>query len=383
MSLTNLVRSIGLLALSWTLAAMGIGAAGLRIPGPTSDAVSTAEPSPVDARPVNWPRCDRYSLVDRSSGRELPIRLPAPDRWTMVRVSPWRGADGELRAVGHWVAADREAAELWGWGLFRLSDGVVVARVVTEVLPLGRPCWVAGRAPTILYPAADGRIHRCTLGVEGEAAQPADADAPHGQRPAGSGPLAWGIEPPGIGEVLLDEPAWSDDPRLRRWVFATLRPQVHRGRKAAYGPPEIWWLELGDDGRLIVAAGRVAGTAGASAGEAAEVAERSPALAVAPDGEPRLVYLARHGDTGAWGLRSGVLRLDPRTRRPTSVIGDADVPAVGHTLTDSPLLVSTDGATAFATRAAGGLAALRLVRDGGAGVRVSPLPGADLSPVGR
>ncbi|MHB1559529.1 MAG: hypothetical protein ACYC61_18945 [Isosphaeraceae bacterium] len=383
MSLTTLVRSIGLLAILWTLAALGIGASGLRVPAPHSELASTVEPSPVDARPANWPRCDRYSLVDRSSGRELPIRLPASDRWTMVRVSPWRGRDGELRAVGRWVAADRDAVELWGWGLFRLSDGVVAARVATDVLPSGRPCWVAGRAPTILYPAADGRIHRCCLDVVSEAAHPSDPDAPHGQRLASSGPLAWGIEPPGVGEVLLDEPSWSDDPRLRRWVFATLRPQVYRGRKVAYGPPQIWWLELSDDGRGIVAAGRVAGTAGSGEGDAAKIWERSPALAVTPDGEPRLVYLARCGDAGAWGLRSGVLRLDPRTRRPTSVIGDANIPAAGPALTDSPLMVSTDGSTAFATRAGGGLAALRLLRDGAAGILVSPPAGANLSSIGR
>lgn len=383
MNLTTLVRSIGLLAISWTLAAMGIGASGLRVPGPISGAAATVKPSTIDARPLNWPRCDRYSLVDRSSGRELPIRLPVADRWTLVRVSPWRGPDGELRAVGRWVAADREAAELWGWGVFRLSDGVVVSRLATEILPSGRPCWVAGRAPTILYPAADGRIHRCTLGVGSEAAHSADADAPHGPSPANSGPLAWAVEPPGIGEVLLDEPVWSDDPRLRRWVFATLRPQLYRGRKAVYGPPQIWWLELDDDGRTIVAAGRVAGTAGSSAGDAAEIGERSPALAVAPDGDPRLVYLTRQGEAGAWSLRSGLLRLDPGTRRPTSVIDDADVLAAGRTLNDSPLLVSTDGATAFAARVDGGLTAFRLVRDGRAGAPAPPPAGVDLSSIGR
>ncbi len=384
MSLTTLVRSIGLLAILWTLAALGIGASGLRVPGPTSGAASTAEPSPVEARPVNWPVASRYELVDRSSGRGMPIRLPASDRWTMLRVCPWRGSDGEVRAAGHWVAADREAADdLWGWGIFRLSDGVVVARVATDVLPSGRPCWVAGPTPTILYPAADGRIHRCCVDLASESAHPPEPDAPPGQRRASSGPIAWAVEPPGIGEVLLDEPAWSDDPRLRRWIFATLRPQVYRGRKAAYGPPQIWWLELGEDGRVIVAAGRVAGTLGSAGRDAAEIAERSPALAISPDGEPRLVYLARRGDTGTWGLRSGILRIDPRTRRPTSVIGDADVPVAGRTLTDSPLLVSTDGANAFATSVGGGLVTARLARDGAPGVLVPPPASADLPSLGR
>lgn len=383
MSLTTLVRSIGLLAIIWTLAALAIGASGLRVPGPSSGWASPVEPSLVDARPTNWPWTDRYELLDRSSGRELPIRLPASDRWGLVRVSPWRGTEGEIHAVGRWAAADPEAIDRWGWGLFRLSDGEVVARVATEILPIGRPCWVAGREPTILYPAADGRIHRCCLGVRSAAVHPSDADLPPGQRPACSGPVSWAIEPPGIGDVLLDEPAWSDDPRLCRWIFVTLRTQRNCGGKSIYGPPRIWWLELGEDGRVIVAAGRVAGTISSGGGDAMEVEERSPALAVAPDGEPRLVYLARQNQEGPWGLRWGVLRFDPGMRHPTSVARDAAIPTAGAALLDTPLLVSTDGATAFATRVDGGLAAVRLSRAGGAGVLRFPPGHQDRASGGR
>ncbi len=75
---------------------------------------------------------------------------------------PLRGQGGELEAAGRWVNRGDDGA-FCGWGLFRLSDGAVLSRVAVEVLPSGRPCWVPGHPRTIVFPAGDGRLHRCQL----------------------------------------------------------------------------------------------------------------------------------------------------------------------------------------------------------------------------
>jgi hypothetical protein len=365
MSLTTLVRSIGVLAMFWTLAAIGIGASGLRIPAHASRIPAASEPPPVDAMPANWPRVDRYELVDRSSGRALPIRLPESGQWSLMRVSPWRGPDGELEAIGRWVASDTNAEEFCGWGLFRLSDGAVIGRTPTESLPSGRPCWVPGCERTFVYPAADGRLYRCRLDGARESSGSGEPRPHVADRPEGPEPVLWGILQPGAGHVLLDEPYWPDDPRLSRWIFATLRPQVRRDGKTVFGPGQLWWLELGEHGRVIVAAGRLAGTAGSRTAGPWGVEERHPTVVVAPDGAMRLAYLAGSARCGSWALRSGVIQLDPALKRPLSVTGDAAAPDAAGGLLDSPLLVSSDGSTVYVARNGGGRGAFRLIERSG------------------
>jgi hypothetical protein len=374
MSLMNLVRSIGALAIAWALVAIGIGASGARLPRPSAAAPPSAESPPVDAVPLSWPSVERYDLVDRTSGRRSPIRLPEGHQWSMLSVSPWRGPRGELEAVGRWVKGEGEA--FWGWGLFRLSDGAVLSRVATEILPSGRPCWVPGLARTILFPGADGRLHRCRLAGEGE-----DADVPGPSSPAAGGagtsePVVWGVPQPGEGDVFLEDPACSDAPRLRKWVFVALSQPMRRGRRSAYGRSQLWWLELSEGGRVIVAAGRLGGTVG-TAGEAArDIEERLPSVAVDTAGVIRLVYLARPYRRGAWRLRSAVVEFDGRTGRPVSVAGDGPAPGPDAELVPAPLVVSSDGATVFGLSRSGGLAALPIV-GGPAGVPANSTPGND------
>jgi hypothetical protein len=210
---------------------------------------------------------------------------------------------------------------------------------------------VPGLARTMLYPAGDGQLHRCRLPVEGEEAGiPGPASRAEGE--AGHpDPVVWGIHPPGRGEVFLEDPIWPDEPRLKKWVFVALSHQERRGQRFVYGPWQLWWLELSEGARVIVAAGRLAGTAG----EAAHTFdERAPNIAIGPGGEVRLVYLARPARQGGWRLRSAVLEFDGRTGRPLSVVDDRPAPGPDAELATSPLVVTTDGATVFGLSRSGG-----------------------------
>jgi hypothetical protein len=358
MSLMTLVRMIGVLALGWTLVAIGIGASGTRLADSDPVAVETPvrESPQVDAVPTNGLTGTGLELIDRSTGQRAPIRQPRELRWSLISVSPWRVPGGELEAVGRWI--NPGGADFCGWGLFRLSDGVLLGQVVTEVLPMGRPCWVPGDERTILFPAGDGRLYRCRLdpGEEEPAGRRRTTDA--SGRAGSPDPLVWATQPPGPGEVFLQDAVWPDAPALRKWVLVALRHQERLHGRFVYGPSRLWWLELSEDAGAIVAAGRLTATADGNT-PSPGIDERFPNVAIDPAGGTRLVYLERSHRDRLWRLRSAPLELDARTARPAVVIG-ADAPAAGLDagLQATPLVVSTDGATVYGLSRSGRLAAL-------------------------
>ncbi len=300
MSLMNLVRSIGALAVAWTLVAIGIGASGARLPGPETAKILVRESPPVDAISTSWPTDNGLELIDRKSGRRSPIRPPLGYRWSLIAVSPWHAPGGELEAVGRWI--DPTEQDFCGWGLFRLSDGALVGRMATDVLPTGRPCWVPGDERIILFPAGDGRLYRCRLDHrDDEPVVRRETNSASG-RAEPSEPIVWATPPPGPGDVFLDAPVWPDAPRLRKWVFVTLRKQERRRGRLAFGPARIWWLEMSEDAGTIVAAGPLTATPEGDA-PTVEVEHRFPNVAVGPAGDIRLVYLERRGRDTAWQLR--------------------------------------------------------------------------------
>jgi hypothetical protein len=363
MTLMTLVRSIGAVAIVWALVAIGIGASGTRLPAPEASALLPAEPPTVDVIPKDWPIGDRYDLMDLTNGEKTPIRLPAGKKWSNVGVSPWRGPGGELEAAGRWIAPEGEV--FCGWGLFRLSDGAVLCRIATEILPMGRPCWVPGHARTIVFPAGDGQLYWCRLarGDEEPVIRRPSVYATGRSEP--SEPVVWEVRPPGSGEVFLDNPVWSHEPRLKKWIFVGLRQKEPRGDRLCFGPPRLWWLETSDDARSIVAAGRLTGTVGDDTASGV-VEEHYPNVAVRADGGIRVVYVERSTGEKAWRLRSVGLGFDPTTGRPMAVAGgDGPTDEPREALQAAPLLVSTDGATVYGLSRTGGLASLTVGRSGG------------------
>jgi hypothetical protein len=358
MSLMTLVRLIGAVVIGWTLVAIGIGASGARLNGREVTPLLPHQSPAVEAMPTSWPSDELYELVDRTTGRRSPIRLPDGDRWSIISVSPWRGSGGEVEAVGRWVNPNQDA--FCGWGVFRLSDGAVLHRAATKILPSGRPCWVPGPARTILFSATDGRLHHCRLDLEDDepprepvvgAPGSYDATSPIDR----SDPVVWEIAPPGSGEPLVLDPLWPDDPRLKKWVFVALSPLERRLQSFVYGPSQLWWLEMSEDARTVVAAGPLTETSGPESAST-RIDERFPNVAVGVAGDIRLVYLERPGRHKEWRLRLASLELDARTGRPRAVNG-AENPAASFREGFRPaaLLVSADGSTVYGVSGSGGL----------------------------
>jgi hypothetical protein len=240
--------------------------------------------------------------------------------------------------------------------LFRLTDGAVLGRIATEILPMGRPCWVPDHPRTIVFPAGDGRLYWCRL-AGGEEEPVIRRQSPYATgRSEPSEPVAWEVRLPGAGGVFLDNPVWPQEPRLKRWIFVGLRQQELEGGRLHFGLPKVWWLEMSDDGKSIVGTGRLTGTVGGAAASD-DIEERYPNVAVGMDGDIHLVYLERSAREKRWRLRAARLGFDPRTGRPTAEAGGTRAfPEPAEDLQSAPPLVSTDGATVYALSRSGRLA---------------------------
>jgi hypothetical protein len=343
MSLMTLVRSLVLLAIGWTLTALGIGALSGAVPSGGSPTYYVPEPALHDVLSARWAGAQEHHLVDLATGRSTAIHLPPGEDWSFLSVSPWRDSVGGLEAVGRWVSRGQEI--VWGWGLVRLSDGTVLDRIVLEKLPTSRPCWIPGRIRSLLFSNGDGRLSQCQLSPRGDAGDSWEAASDSPGRVVEPLPVDWRVRPPGLGEVYLADPVWSADSRLRKWIIVALSLKRRQAGMVVYQPSQLWWLEMSDQADAILAAGPLSRAVGDESEPAA--AERLPSLAVDPGGTIRLVWLAQRPGAGSWRLRSAVLRLDPETGRP-----QLD-PELGATLgPDAPLatappVISADGSRVF------------------------------------
>ncbi len=350
MSLMTLVRLFAVLVLGWTLVALGIGAmGGGSLPHPSAVSPS-AEPPHQGCLPSIGLGSNRHNLVNLATGRSKPLHLPEEDQWTNVAISPWTDVRDDVEVLGRWVS--RGEGAFCGMGSFRLSDGAVTSRVPMEILPTGRPCWVPGQPRTILFPAGDGHLYRCRLPA-GEVVAGVSLPAEDGAGPISLVPVTWKVPVPGIGGVLLTDPIWSSDARLRKWVIVSLSRQDRRGPRAVFEPAEIWWLELGEQAESILAAGRLT-VPEAVEPYASHLEEQHPNVAVGPGGALRLVYLERRKCEKSARLCTAELHFDAGTGRPSleaEYKGSSRIRGEG--LAMAPLLVSCDGTKVFGLDASG------------------------------
>ena len=234
MNLMNLVRLCGVVAIGWTVLALGFGV--FRTKGSPAEETSFFLPEPALHEAVAVSQAgkgaEEYRLVDRSTGQAQPLPLPEDASWGLVTVSPWRDQEGNLQAVGRWSRFNSVSEQPFcGLGLFRLSDSAVVRSIELDVLPTGRPCWVPGRPGDLLFPAGDGQLHVCHLtGNSSERDQASAAAAAH-RKPIGFSvpyPVTWRCDKPGEGNVYLCDPVWPVEKPLQRFVFVSLRRKATR-----------------------------------------------------------------------------------------------------------------------------------------------------------
>ena len=249
----NLIRLTAVLAIGWTLLALGAGALGVGTPLPAGSTFYIATHSVHDALPVAAPSPfgpEQYRLVDRTTGKFEPLPVPESERWGLLAVSPWRDSEGNLEAVGRWVTRPdaKGNGEFCGVGIFRLSDATVKERISMDKLPTGRPCWVPGRPGDFLFPVGDGLLYRWRASGGIGSAAGATPDE-RGSRTADGTPelcaVKWECTPPGAGLPILDDPVWSSEPALKRFVLVALSLQKSVGDEK--GPRALQAMVAGDE----------------------------------------------------------------------------------------------------------------------------------------
>ncbi|MGO9920554.1 MAG: hypothetical protein ACLQIB_38415 [Isosphaeraceae bacterium] len=366
-----LIRLLGCLAVAWTITAIGYN---------SFKGTSVADPAPIFFVPrpslldtmalgkANRAEIGKTSLIDRRTGIPQPVELPREQNWDLVSVSPWCGQDGKPEAVARWASRATDAGDqpFCGLGLLKLPEATVTARIATDVLPTGRACFVPGRSGEILFPAGDGQLYRCTIGGRDpgeEGADEARAIAGDSHGSAALRPLAWDCPVPASGNVLLADPAWSAEPRLRHLVLVGLSAQKTRGRKHCFEPPKLWWLELDEPGETILRAGPLVPAPRAES-EIDMKIERFPTVVVGRDGKLGLVYLMQRDRTSRVELRWARLEVDAGTGVPSLSPSEKLDDPVGQDVHIAPPIVSADGRSAFAVDGSGKLVRFPIPGDG-------------------
>jgi hypothetical protein len=368
MNLTNLVRLCGAVAIAWTLVAMGAGMCGIK-PRPSADAnFFLVEPSlraAIAVSPREQPGPEEYRLVDRSTGRTERLPLPEDERWGCVSLSPWRDEQGDQEAVGRWNRpAPEEGQAFCGLGLFRLSNPEKVHRVELDVVPTGRPCWVPDRPGEFLFPAGDGRLHRCRLtgGDDLDEKTPKNVGKEESSiRANATRPVVWRCAEPGAGRPCMTDPVWPSEKELRRFVFVALSLRSGDDTKRRLESSRIWWLEMSEGGHKILSAGPLTAPAENPA-TSRSVVERMPNVTVGPSGHPTLAFLTRAQGDPSWQLCVAELSLDKLTGKPVIAPGRESFRGVVDDLVPSPPTFSADGQAVFAFAKGGHLKKYSLTR---------------------
>jgi hypothetical protein len=359
MNLMSLIRLAVIVLIGWTGLALGARVFGVGAQPTNSPSYYLPRPSLHDAvvsARGSAPGFEEFHLVDQTTGRIDPFPMPDGDRWGLFSVSPWRDREGHLQAVGRWVVkADGEEGNAFcGLGLLRLPDATVKSRITLNVLPTGRPCWIPGRPGEVIFPAGDGRLHRCR--IDGE---PAGDDSSSFRTPDRGDkgepnpcPVLWQCAPPGTPDYLLADPMWPSDPRLRRFVFVTMSRQLPLGKERIYEPYKLWWLEISERADAILAAGPLT-RAGADGSQIDGTIERYPNVAVDRRGQAHLIYLTRQPPARLWQLRSVALEIDRESGHPRISPASPQNSVLNESIALAPVMVSADGRKVYASAADG------------------------------
>ncbi len=266
-------------------------------------------------------------ILDRQSGELLPVDYDPQDTLEYASCSPWRDERGQYHVACRWMTRTGEGNTLlpreFGLARFTLPEGRMIDRIALDVMPSGEPCWVRGSAseagsseglePKVLFVAGDGVIYRYTFP---EAVSKAAVDSSANIRTKGDDgqdglleTISWRAKTPGLGPVYIKDLVWPARSLLKGRLLAALSYQVqHEGRPKFLGP-QLWWLELSDDGLAIVNAGRfTVPTPNENDFEHDyNQEERLPNVAVVPDGDGEgtlaLTFLTRTRNQAHWELR--------------------------------------------------------------------------------
>ncbi len=213
---------------------------------------------PLTARPFSEPD---LRFVDVDSGMESLLGVPEGDALDLAAASPWHDDRGNGQVVGRWSSRSGKEDDLvlheFGLARFTFPEGKPLNRIPTEITPTGRLCWLPGTAARILFAAGDGALYRFSFekSSEGDASPDGCDTRPH--------PLVWKVPPPGDGEghYQIIDPYIPDDRGLGGRMLVSMSFQVRDRDDFRCTSPQIWWVQLDDEGKSIEAAGPLTGAA--------------------------------------------------------------------------------------------------------------------------
>lgn len=279
-------------------------------------------------------------LFDPETGEYSRMALPPGDSLDYAISTPWQDEEGGRQVVGRWVSrsAPEGLSQGFGLGRYAFPSGEVLNRVTLDVMPMGVPCFLPGRAVRVIFAAGDGLLYR--LAFEDEEGLPCLSD----EEDLHASPLVWRKDLAGDPPMALSDPVWPDTPRLGGRLIVSLTRLVDAGGGQKTRQVELWWLRLDSQARQIIGAGPLHGPDPASTGRS-WVEESLPSVGETPEGDLVLAYLLkRERDTG-WELRLAPLNIEPRTGNPVMDLAQS-VKVGGPRLHTLPIF-SGDGCWVF------------------------------------
>jgi hypothetical protein len=301
---------------------------------------------------------ERCYLIDRESNLCQVVHLPEENAWGPVSVSPWSDSEGHTDAVGpcYSLPLSEGGTQFWGLARFQFPEGRIIEKVHLDVLPTSRPCWSPERPGRILFAAGDGKLYWMDFQDEGDdglGGTPSSRDA----RFAIPQAVQWNCSPLMTRSLIIADPTWPGDARLRHLLFATGTPQVSREERTSTHVPQIWWFMLSHDGTTIEAAGQMEQPADVAT---ESTVQRFPTIGVDRRGKTHLFYLARTRGNRALRLEAVPIEIDGANRQPRVVAGSRPV-VLESDAALTPPLVAADGLSVIGvTRGSGQLKRYRI-----------------------
>ncbi|MDX2036086.1 MAG: hypothetical protein SFX72_05500 [Isosphaeraceae bacterium] len=235
--------------------------------------------------------------LDPATGSVRVVKLPQGEQLDFASCAPWVDEEGEAPVVGRWMRKTTLGSNgvplASGILMMKYPSGTIVERIETDVIPVGRPCWLPDDSDRVVFAGGEGTLHLL------------DLSAPEGyRRPS---PITWRIPTPGAGPVFITDPCVAGVPGPEGIDFiACLRSIEKRDGRSIYTPSRLWWLRLDRAATSVIEAAPLVETARGTL----EIETRCPTVKVLADGTRRLAYCRRTNGRD-WELRTADLERNP------------------------------------------------------------------------
>ncbi len=224
-------------------------------------------------------------LLDTETGDVTLLDVTQDEGFDAVSCSPWQDERGQYHLVGRRRApkiSDLEGFAGGSLGTTRCTfpGGEILDRLSFELILASPPCWFPDRSDRILFAGCDGRLYDLTFpGTEG----PRDSPTIRPRR------IRWRTHAPGNGVLHIQDPCWPSEQILGGHLLVAIR--FRKVPAQSFDGPQLWWLQLSENGTAIVAAGPlIVPSRNASNTDVTWGEERCPSVGMTHDGVPMIAY---------------------------------------------------------------------------------------------